>query len=256
MSKQTQPKQDGFAHPVLILIVVGCLVVGAGVFMYGQQKADKPLSSASQTDNVSLSSPLPADLLTAAKIKEIAAVEKPGMAIKNIELEKEGEVYFYKVRLSDGSFILYNARSGVKVTKKTVDPAKIEKGHDLPSNFKAAISFDKAREIALAQKTGGTIERIHLETEDGVVVYSVRFDNEARVDVDATTGAVVRTKSFKPDSQTSNPSSGGHSGSSGSGSGNHVSDNSPDAPDAPDTPDSHDDSGSSNSGSGSSGSGR
>jgi len=262
--------EHGFAHLVLILIAVGALVVGTGVFLYGRQKDDAPLMSAAETDPVSLTKPLPGDLLSVDKVRELAKGEKPDLAVSQIELESEGQTLLYKVRLSDGSFLLYNARSGVKVTKQVRAPAEVEKDDSLPAHFTAAISFEKAREVALKQKPGGIVRKIELETEGGKVVYSVRFTDDSRVDVDATTGAVVGTRqaaasgsksgSGSPTASPTTPVSGSGSSGSGSGSGTSGTGSVPttqsgDDSDHDGSHDSGDDHSGSGSGSGTSGSG-
>ena len=228
---QTQKNgQEGFAHMALIVIAVLALVVGSGVYIYGQQKDTDPVASEAEVADVSLSKPLPDDLLAVEKIKDLAKSDKPGTAIQQIELESEGATLLYKVRLSDGSFILYNARSGVKVTKAAKEAAEVEKDAALPAGFTPTLTFDKAREIALKEKSGN-IRKIELEVEGGVVVYSVRYSDDARIDIDAKTGAIVRTKAAKtqagasPSTPTSSAGTatrsesgtGGTSGTSGSG---------------------------------------
>lgn len=274
MSNHDIHRQDGFAHLVLILIVVGALLVGSATFIYGQQRKDDSLASANNASAVSLTQPLPTDLLGADRIKTLAASDKPDLQVRQIELEAEDGVLLYKVRMSDGSFILYNARSGVKVTKDSGQSAEVEKDDGLPNDFVAGISFERARAIALQQKPEGQIRKIELENESGVVVYSVRFTDDARVDVNASDGSIVRTRAAKKASTPSSGSSGAtqstgssgsgtsgstSSGNSGSGSSGSSHSGDDDSHDDNSSDDSHDDeSGSddrgSNSGSGSSGS--
>lgn len=261
--------QAGYAHLALMAVLAVAVVAGAGVFVYGQQKKAGSVASTESVSAVSLNTPLPTDLIGFEKVRQLAAADKPGTVIREVELETEDGQLLYKVKLADGSFVLYNARSGVKVTKATGDAAKIEQDDDLPAGFKPSISFDQARQTALKQKPGGTISKIELEMEEGKAVYSVRFSDEARVDVDAMSGAIVRTRAAKkspapasnPDRPASSSGSGSGSSGSGSSSGNHSDDSSPSDgsdSDSDDNDDSDDDSGSgSNSGSNSgSGSGR
>jgi uncharacterized membrane protein YkoI len=62
---------------------------------------------------------------------------------------------------------------------------------------------------------GKDVSKIELETEDGVLVYSVRFSDNSRVDVHAKTAAVVHAKAAQAKSESSSSST---SSSSGSGS--------------------------------------
>lgn len=57
-----------------------------------------------------------------------------------------------------------------------------------------SISLDQAKAIALGVFPGKTIKAIETEQEHGALVYSVRFTDESRVDVQASDGAVLRTE--------------------------------------------------------------
>ncbi len=77
-------------------------------------------------------------------------------------------------------------------TEKKIE--KVERSDDVPSTFVPAITAEKAKELALIALPGKTIIKVELDKEEGKIVWSVRFDGERRVDIDATTGAVVRVK--------------------------------------------------------------
>ena len=72
-----------------------------------------------------------------------------------------------------------------------------------------------ARAKAQAERPGKTITKIELESEEGVIVYSVRFSDGGRVDVSAVDGTIKRVK----DASTSN------SGSSNNGDNKPSDDN-------------------------------
>ncbi|GAB3811003.1 PepSY domain-containing protein [Micromonospora zhanjiangensis] len=64
-----------------------------------------------------------------------------------------------------------------------------------PSAAAGAAGRDRAVEIALARTGGGSVVKVEAETEHGRAVWSVRIARSGgrdRVDVDATTGQVVR----------------------------------------------------------------
>ncbi len=139
---------------------------------------------------------LPADLaniLGVADIREAALKDVPNGTVTGIELEKEEGILIYKVRFSDGTIRYYDATTGLAVLK----PVDDEDGQDesVPAGFVAGVNMQQARDIAQAQRPGKTITKIELETEHNVVVYSVRFSDGGRVDIDATSGNVIRTRS-------------------------------------------------------------
>lgn len=81
-----------------------------------------------------------------------------------------------------------------KAEKKIEKIEKVERDSDVPSTFVPTVSAEKAKELALIALPGKTIIKVQLDMEGGKVVWSVRFDGDRRVDIDATTGAVVRIK--------------------------------------------------------------
>lgn len=231
--------EQGIAHAAVLGVLVIALVVGAG-YMVMQRQDNKTNNSADDDKSSSLVAPLPNDLLTVEAVKALAVKETPTAELTSVELEQENGTFLYKVKLADGKILFFNAKTGEKVTHDAGE-TETEDG-TIPAGFVAAISYDKAREIALGQKAGGTITKIELESEEGKVVYVVRFSDEARIYVDATSGAVVKTKPAKTtDKTTTNTSTSTKPSDDSSTSSNDDSKD--------------DDSGSSNSGSGSSGSG-
>ena len=194
-----------------------------------------------------------ADVLPIEDIRAAALKDVPDGTITGVELEQEEGALLYKVRFSDGSFRYYNAKTGVAVMRSQDET---EQDESVPAGFVAGITVQQARDIALAQRSG-SITKIELETENGVVVYSVRFSDGGRVDVNATSGAVLRVRSGSEtntsddDSDDANDDSSGTSGS-GSGSGSSSDDTNSDDDEDSDNSGSGSDS---NSGSGSDDSG-
>lgn len=56
------------------------------------------------------------------------------------------------------------------------------------------ITEAQAIEIASVKMPGKTYEKVEIETENGIKIYSVRFTDGSRVDVRATDGEVVSTE--------------------------------------------------------------
>lgn len=226
--KTQKENQQGFAHIWVLAVIVVMAISGVGAYVWHQNKTNNKLNSVSSQSEVdNLPSPLPEDLLTAEKVKELALTEKPGATVSGVELENEDGIVVYEVKIADGSRLVFNAQTGKLITKALQnDKEEVDKA--IPADFKSEITFAKAREIALAQKPGGTVQKIELELEGGVVVYSVRFSDDARVDVNATTGVVVRTKPASSQKSAPSPSTSGSTGTrsttgSGSSGSNSVS---------------------------------
>lgn len=190
-------------------------------------------------------------VLGADEMRTLAEKDAPaGATITQVEIENEHGAVLYKVKFSDGSFRLYDAVTGLPY----VDTAsgEVENDESVPAGFVAGITIQQARDTAAAQRPGKTITKIELETEEGKVVYSVRFSDDGRVDVDATNGSVVRVRGADG-VKTSDDSNDDSQDDSNSDDSNEDSDDSKDSEDhsEEDTEDDGDRSGS-NSGSGSS----
>lgn len=176
------------------------------------------------------------DVLSVNDIREKALAQVPGGVITGVELENEHGVLLYKVKFNDGSFRLFNAKTGELFNKST----GIETDDSVPAGFAAQVDLSAAREIAQKQRPGKSINKVELETENGTVVYSFRFSDGGRVDVNASNGSVVRVRDQSSSGSTSSSSvddndddKSGSSGSSsssddnsGSGSQNSDDDNS------------------------------
>lgn len=236
--KNIKNTQTGFALLHFLPVILAVAVVGfAGFQVYDNQQKPKVVNSEADVKTSTLLSPLPPNLLSVDKVKELALSQKPTLSIVGVELENEDGTLVYKVKLSDGTKLAFNALTGTVYTKDVEN--EIDGTAALPADLSTLIGFAKAREIALARMPNATVHKIELESEEGKLVYSVRFTDESRVDVNATDGVVVRTKpakktETKPHSKTddssssesndseNDSSSGDDSGSnSGSGSSGH-----------------------------------
>lgn len=56
------------------------------------------------------------------------------------------------------------------------------------------IDLAKAQEIALQGQDGAAVAAVKLDGEDGVLIYDVELDNGLEVEVDATSGEVLKTE--------------------------------------------------------------
>lgn len=182
-------------------------------------------------------------LKTLDEMRTLAQKDAPeGATIIKVEVENEHGTVLYKVKFSDGSYRLYDAITGLSYVDSS---SGLESDESVPAGFVAGITIQQARDIAASQRPGKVITKIELEVEEGKVVYSVRFSDNGRVDIDATNGDVVRVKS-EESRDTENNSDDNNSGNS-----NEDSDDSVDSEDhqEEDTEDDGDKSGSDNSGS-------
>lgn len=74
---------------------------------------------------------------------------------------------------------------------RTADGVLVQQRVAVPDG---SISLDQAQIAALNANPSKIIQKIEIESEDGVVVYSFRFTDQSRVDVRASDGEIVRTE--------------------------------------------------------------
>ena len=217
--QKIQKTQSGFSGVPVLLGILALVIVGAsGFYVYQKNNTKKgSVASVNETQEIAKLDPLPTDLSAVKPVDEIksAVILPDGVTIVGVELELENAQLVYKVKLSDNSVLLFDATTGLKIDKVAEVENETEDG-DVPKDSTTAVSIDQARKIASDSMPGKTIRKIKLEAEHGAIVFSVRFVDGSRVDVDATTGAITMSKTGNSGSGKSEDSQ-SKSGSSGSG---------------------------------------
>jgi uncharacterized membrane protein YkoI len=222
--------ETGFAHLLALLLIISAGVGGAGYYVYKQnQKTAKPLNSETVSADTTLTASLPSDLLTVDKVKELASVQKPTASVLGVQLENENGTLIFKVKLSDGTILAFNAKTGVAA--KILGETELEGQITLPAGVTPAIDFAKARSIAMGQRADAIVQRIELELEENTLVYSVRFTDGGRVDVNASDGSIVKVKAGnkiedkKSSNSNSSSSTDSHKSNSSGSSSNDSTEN-------------------------------
>ncbi len=199
--KHTKLNQSGFSHLIVaaILLLVGVIGFSAWRVVNKKQannEASSSISSAQQT-------PLPDDLSALKPIDEViglAAQEIGTRLIAVVELEHENGVLVYSIKLNDGTVLIFNAQTGARLQLSSADSPETDKDKPLPANFKPAVTIQAAVQTAKEKRPNQAVSKVELELEDGIVVFSVRFADKSKVDVDALTGAVLRVRELgKPE---------------------------------------------------------
>jgi prepilin-type N-terminal cleavage/methylation domain-containing protein len=256
--KTLHRNQNGFTIIEILIVVAVLALVGFVSWKFVSSQQQK----ANLSNQITKQLALPESLEGVKSIDEIMTLAASDIAARQVlaaELEQEDEGLFYSIKLSDGTVLVFDAKTGNKVQLKAPNGVETEGDEPLPADFKPTITMTAAIQTAKAQRVGKTVEKVELKVEDGIVVYSVRFSDKGRVDVDATTGSVLRVREQKkPDVKTEdNRDAANDRGQQN----NQVEDDSTDdnndvnSTDDNDTDDNDGDDGSSNSGSGSSNSG-
>ena len=190
--------QRGMLGHIEIALIAVVLVAGGFVgwrILGASNDNEQPTSVASQ-ETASEAEVLPEDtssLKSIEEIQQLAQTEAGESAISGIELETEDGVTVYVVYLQDGRTLAFNAVSGEAVLWQN-DDDNSEREDVLPANWKPGISIQDAIRTAQEQRPGVRVEKVEIEVEDGIVVYSVRFIDDSRIDVNASNGTIQRVK--------------------------------------------------------------
>lgn len=176
----------------VIIVVIASFVGGVGYYVY--QKQGPKNSETSQTA-IEQATTLPDNLeniLPIEKVEELVKQSDESATIKGVELEMEDGVLVYVVKLSNGSKLAFNAQTGdkVAVSDDNDDPEE----HSFPTSLTTKVTLAKAVAIAQAERPGVGIKKVEIEVEDGVLVYSVRFVDKGRVDIDANNGSIIEVR--------------------------------------------------------------
>lgn len=188
-----QKNQTGFA---IIEILIAVAVLGIVGFIGwrvvdGQRENNKP---ASQLNNQSALPESLAGIKPLDEIISLAASEIAARQVLAVELEQENEGLMYSIKLNDGTVLVFDAKTGNRMQLESGEGTETDDDTPLPAGFKPAVTLVDAVQTAKSQRVGRAVEKVELEVEDGIVVYSVRFSDDGRVDVDATTGSVLRIR--------------------------------------------------------------
>jgi len=194
--------QSGIGHIEALVIVAVIASIGFGVWRVADSNTNETTQASLNSENATAEvSELLTDLSEIKPLEEIqqlatnAAAE--GAQIVGIELEVEEGKTLYVVHLSDGSILAYDALTGESVAVTDDADDEIDEEDILPADFSPQISLQQAIAIAQAERPDSRVEKVELEVEEGIVVYSVRFTDDSRVDVNATTGSIQRLRNEK-----------------------------------------------------------
>lgn len=257
---------QGFGHFEIVALVVVVALAGA-VFLRVNNANDSTQrnASADEKNEVSTVEALPndlSDIKTFEEIQLLAEGDAADLRVLGIELEVEDGRTVYVVHLSDGTIVAYDASSGERVQLVDDNDDSIDEDDGIPQGFVATTTLQDAMAIAKKQRPNSTVKKVELEVENGIVVYSIRFTDDSRVDVSAVDGTIVRTKDEDGvDSRandSSDDSSDGDDSSSSDAVGeerDHDDDDDHESDDIEDRDEKEEDDHSDNSGSGSSSSG-
>ncbi|MBA2279043.1 PepSY domain-containing protein [Candidatus Saccharibacteria bacterium] len=197
--KTMKNDQSGFGHVEILIVIVVLTAVSFAAWRLISAKngaSNNQASISSQEDQTTIDE-LPTDLSALKSLEEIQVLADADVAdssVLGIELESEDGKTVYVFHLSNGSILFYDAFTGEKLQLTDDNDDDIEDIEALPANFVASITIQEAIIIAQEKRPDSKLNKVELEVEDGVIVYSVRFTDDSRVDVSAADGSIQRLK--------------------------------------------------------------
>lgn len=137
------------------------------------------------------------DLLTHDQAKTIVLKHIPGATVQTITLESEDGCLVYDMKLTKGTTyyeVEIDARTG-KIYQYEINGMPQQTSKD-PTNLDSpTLTWQQAKNIALAKVPGGVTTKLKLETSNERLVYEIELikDNvEYEMKIDATTGEIVK----------------------------------------------------------------
>lgn len=236
----------GLAGVVEIVLIVAAVAVIGFVVFNSMGSSDE---LANQSDDVALPTDLTA-LVEPSEMEALVLSELGEASVVSVELEVEDGVSIYVYKLSDGRELVFDATTGTLLDQDTYELESEDEA--LPAGFVASVSMAQAVETARAEQPDKDVMKVELEVEEGIVVYKVKFADDSRVEVDATTGDVVRVRVDNDDADEDEDSNDDDDDSNSNDDDSDDNDDSDDEDEDDDDDEEDDDDESDNSGSGSS----
>ncbi|HXH26413.1 MAG TPA: PepSY domain-containing protein [Candidatus Acidoferrum sp.] len=199
-------KQAGFIH-LLEIIIIAIVVLGLAGYIGYRVINQRTGSVQNSLTTLPLNNTSSTGILSEDAIKQLALQKVPDATISTIALEQTSAQPIFTVKLGNGKTLLFNAKTGDEVSGTVNDDQSEGASVEIPRSTAAKLTFDQARQIAQAQNPRGVITKIELEGEDSHLVYSVRFSDGSRIDIDAVSGAVVKTQAATPNGNNASSSS-------------------------------------------------
>lgn len=183
----TTNEQKGAIDPLIIVIVVLVLVIGALAFWIVDSAKDTNQASRNSSEQAETKEEVVSDVKTLDEVKQISNFGD-GVTITSSELEDKDGIKVYKLVLSDGRKLVVNASTGDVISEEKTDSTSQD-----DSKVSATITESEAEAIA-ATKSTSSIKKIELESEDTKATYKIEFEDGSKVEIDATSGTIIKSE--------------------------------------------------------------
>jgi len=182
-------EQKGFSAVEGLIIVAVISVVGfSSYYVVNRNDSDTQLS-VDTSQSSELSEELPDDLEGLKSMNEIESIAgvSETISIISYKLESSDSKTEYVIKLSNGKRLVIDARTGQVLSEEDTDVSS-------PSS-KVPINMSLKEAFALAtSRYSSPVKEIEFETEDTKVTYKVEYVDGSKVEIDASTGSVIKSE--------------------------------------------------------------
>lgn len=189
--KVIRKNESGIAHLGLMLLIIAVLIA-TGVGFWRVRSSDKTQNLSVDTPQAEEVQPLPQnlqDLKTLDEVGQIAGATNGTSIIKFVLESKDGK-YVYSIVLSNGKKMVIDASTGKVLSEKATDISEDDK---IPAGVQITLSAAEAYKIA-ASKSSSPVKSIEMEVEDKKVVYKIEYKDGSKIEINASSGAVVKSE--------------------------------------------------------------
>lgn len=183
--------ETGIAHLGLVLLLVGVLgVVGLGYWRVSS--SNKTVNRSADDSQIEQVQTLPQNLQDLKTLDEVGVIAgaTSDVSIIKFVLESKDGAFVYKVVLSNGKKLVIDASTGNVLSEETTDVSEDDK---IPAGIQITTSPADAYRLAAANSTS-PIKSIEMEVEDKKVVYKIEFLDGSKVEIDASSGAILKSE--------------------------------------------------------------
>jgi len=192
MNYQKKSQEGAIGAVGILLVVVVVAVVGYAGWRVVSSDDDSTKANINTTQETDVAGSLPTNLegfKTLEEITELAGSGVAGVDIIDFVLEEKDGEFIYKVIFSDGRKVRLNASSGEILSEETTDVSDDDK---IPAGLTLTVTPAQAYAMASTYSDSAVV-KIEFEVEDDKITYKVEFKDGSKVEIDASSGTVVKS---------------------------------------------------------------
>lgn len=181
--------QKGFSlvEGLIVIAVIG--VLGFSGYYVVNRNNDETQLSVDTSESSELSEELPLNLEGLKSIEEIESIAgvSDSVSVLSYKLETSDSKTEYVIVLSNGKKIVIDARTGEVLSEENTDVSSYS------SVAPVNVSLNEAYTLATSRYSS-PVKEIEFEIEDDKATYKIEYLDGSKVEIDASTGSVVKSE--------------------------------------------------------------